>query len=34
MPYVKYIQNEDHCKEVLSKVSKVRESVWIGTADI
>lgn len=34
MPYIKYIQNEDHYKEVLSKVSKVKESVWIGTADI
>lgn len=34
MSYIKYIQNEDHYKEVLSKVSKVKESVWIGTADI
>lgn len=34
MTYVRYIQDEDHYKEVLSKVSKVKESVWIGTADI
>lgn len=34
MSYIKYIQNEDHYREVLSKVYKVKESVWIGTADI
>ena len=34
MTSVRYIQDEDHYKEVLSKVSKVKESVWIGTADI
>lgn len=34
MPYTRYIQNEDHYKEVLSKASKVNESLWIGTADI
>lgn len=31
---IKYIQNEQHYKEVLSKASKVKESLWIGTADI
>lgn len=31
---MKYIQNEDHFKEVLSKASKVKEALWIGTADI
>ena len=34
MPYFRYIQDEEHYKEVLSKVGKVRTSVWIGTADI
>lgn len=34
MAYIKYIQNEDHYKEVLSKASRVKESLWIGTADI
>lgn len=34
MSYTKYIQNEDHYKEVLSKASKVKEALWIGTADI
>ena len=34
MPYTKYIQNEQHYKEVLSKAEKVKESLWIGTADI
>lgn len=34
MPYTKYIQNEQHGKEVLAKVKSVRESLWIGTADI
>lgn len=32
--YTRYIQNEEHYKEVLSKVNKVKESLWIGTADI
>lgn len=31
---IKYIQNEDHYKEVLSKAAKVKESLWVGTADI
>ena len=34
MPNTKYIQNEQHYKEVLSKAEKVKESLWIGTADI
>ena len=34
MSYIKYIQNDDHYKEVLTKASKVKESLWIGTADI
>ena len=34
MASVKYIQNENHYKEVLTKASKVKESLWIGTADI
>lgn len=34
MSYTKYIQNEQHGKEVLAKVKSVRESLWIGTADI
>ena len=34
MSYTKYIKNEEHYKEVLSKASKVKEAIWIGTADI
>lgn len=34
MSYTKYIQNEQHYKDVLSKASSVQESLWIGTADI
>lgn len=34
MSNIKYIQNEEHYKEVLSKASKVKEALWIGTADI
>ena len=34
MPYTKYIQNEQHGKEVLAKVKSVKSSLWIGTADI
>ena len=29
-----YISNSDHYKEVLSRVLHVKESLWIGTADI
>jgi len=34
MSYIKYIQNEQHGKEVLGRIRSVRESLWIGTADI
>lgn len=34
MSYTKYIQNEQHYKDVLSKASSVQESLWIGTADV
>lgn len=34
MAYIQYIQNEQHFKEVLSKAANVKESLWIGTADI
>ena len=29
-----YISNSAHYKEVLSRVLHVKESLWIGTADI
>ncbi|SEF80234.1 hypothetical protein SAMN05216354_1640 [Xylanibacter ruminicola] len=29
-----YISNSAHYKEVLSRVSHVKEALWIGTADI
>ena len=29
-----YISNSAHYKEVLSRVLNVKESLWIGTADI
>lgn len=32
--FTKYIQNEEHYSEVISRISKVRETLWIGTADI
>lgn len=34
MSYIKYIKDEQHFKEVLSKAAGVKESLWIGTADI
>ena len=34
MSSIKYIQNEQHYKEVLTKAQNVKESLWIGTADI
>ena len=34
MGYIKYIQNTQHYEEVLSKAKKVKESLWIGTANI
>ena len=29
-----YIADETHFKEVIERVPKVKESLWIGTADI
>lgn len=34
MSFVKYIQNEQHYNDVLSRIASVKESLWIGTADI
>lgn len=34
MSYIKYIKDEQHFKEVLSKAADVKEALWIGTADI
>ena len=28
-----YISNSDHYNEVLSRVTHVKQSLWIGTAD-
>ena len=33
-PFLKYISNEQHYTEVLSKLSNVKRTLWIGTADI
>lgn len=33
-PFIKYIQNEQHYIEVISRVATVKHSLWIGTADI
>ena len=33
-PFIKYIQNEQHYTEVISRVATVKHSLWIGTADI
>ena len=32
--FTKYIQNEEHYSEVISRIAKVRSTLWIGTADI
>ena len=32
--FTKYIANEDHYTEVISRIATVRETLWIGTADI
>ena len=32
--FTKYIQNEEHYSEVISRIAKVRNTLWIGTADI
>ena len=34
MSFIKYIADENHYKEVVSLVSKAKQTVWIGTADI
>lgn len=34
MAHIKFIQNEEHYREVLCKATGVKESLWIGTADI
>ena len=34
MSNTRYIQNEDHYNEVIAYIPKVKESLWIGTADI
>lgn len=31
---LKYISNTDHYKEVISQVKNVKQTLWIGTADI
>lgn len=33
-PFIKYIQNEQHYTEIISRVATVKQSLWIGTADI
>ena len=33
-PFITYIQNEQHYTEVISRVAMVKQSLWIGTADI
>lgn len=32
--FTKYIQNEEHYSEVISRIMSVRNNLWIGTADI
>ena len=32
--FTKYIANEEHYSEVISRITSVRETLWIGTADI
>ena len=34
MAYISYIQDEEHYKKVIEKVTSVKKSLWIGTADI
>ena len=34
MSFVQYIANEEHYKQVLSRIEGVKHSLWIGTADI
>lgn len=33
-PFIQYIANELHYTEVISRIASVRETLWIGTADI
>jgi phosphatidylserine/phosphatidylglycerophosphate/cardiolipin synthase-like enzyme len=33
-PFIQYIANEQHYTEVISRIASVRETLWIGTADI
>ena len=33
-PFNKYIQNEQHYTEVISRITTVKHFLWIGTADI
>lgn len=33
-PFIRFIANEEHYNQVLSKVAGVSRSLWIGTADI
>ena len=32
--FTRYIQNEEHYSEVISRIMSVRNNLWIGTADI
>ena len=32
--FTKYLQNEEHYSEVISRIMSVRNNLWIGTADI
>ena len=32
--FTKYIRNEQHYDEVLSRISSVKRTLWVGTADI
>lgn len=33
-PFIKYIANEQHYTEVLAKLTAIKRTLWIGTADI
>ena len=33
-PFLKYIANEQHYNDVLSNITNVKRTLWIGTADI
>lgn len=33
-PFIKYISDEQHYTEVLAKLTSVKRTLWIGTADI